>query len=278
MLNTRQKCLYYFLQKSGYCSRIKLAKIFFLMSRDSKLNERCKFYNFVPYKFGPYSFELFHDIDIMEQEKLVATDDNTIKFIDVHNQPPAKIAPIIDQYFEDYYNMNENKLINSVYEQYPEYTIFSEIKQKQKYVRDLTGIYTIGYEGLSIDEFLMKMIKEKIQRLIDVRNNPWSMKFGFSKQNLEVFCDKLGINYSNIPSLGISRSSRKNLNGEDAYENLFKMYGSHLEKRIEDLQRLKTISKKQRIALMCFEKDPNYCHRSILAKELEKLGAEVELN
>ena len=52
---------------------------------------------------------------------------------------------------------------------------------KQKYLKDKTGVLTVGYEGLSIDEFLMKLIREKIHILIDVRKNPWSMKFGYKK-------------------------------------------------------------------------------------------------
>ncbi|MFH1101363.1 MAG: DUF488 family protein [Methanobacteriota archaeon] len=278
MLNNRQKCLYYFLRKSERCSKMQLVKIFFLMSRESNIDERGKFYSFVPYKFGPYSFELFHDVEIMEQEKLVAIDGNDITFVGGSNIIPVESVPIIDQYFEDYFFINEKKLINIVYEKYPDYTIFSKIKKKKEYVRDLTGVYTIGYEGRSVDEFLLKMIDEKIQILADVRNNPWSLKYGYSKQNLEVFCDKLGIRYMNIPSLGIPSSLRKDLNDKEAYEKLFTMYRSYLMKRTDELQYLKSLSKKQRIALMCFERDPNYCHRGILAKELEKIGAEVELN
>jgi uncharacterized protein (DUF488 family) len=278
MLNNRQKCLCYFLNKSDICSKMQLAKIFFLIGCESNINERGKFYSFIPYKFGPYSFELFHDVELMEQEKLVTTDKNNIMFVGSNNSIPVESVPIIDKYFEDYFFMKERRLINFVYEKYPDYTIFSKIKKKKNYIRDLTGVYTIGYEGRSVDEFLLKMIDEKIQILADVRNNPWSMKYGYSKQNLEVFCDKLEIRYKNIPSLGIPSSLRKNLDDKETYEKLFTMYRTYLEKKKGELQDLKRLSEKQRIALMCFERDPNYCHRGVLGKELEKLGAEVELN
>jgi len=278
MLNNRQKCLFYFLKKSERCSKMQLAKIFFLMGQESIINKRCKFYSFVPYRFGPYSFELFHDVELMEQEKLITIDRNNITFVGNSESISAENAPLIDRYFGDYFFMSEKKLINFVYERYPDYTIFSTIRKKKEYVRDLTGIYTIGYEGRSIDEFLLKMIDEKIQILADVRNNPWSMKYGYSKQNLEVFCDKLGIRYMTIPSLGIPGSLRKNLNDREAYEKLFTMYSTYIENKIGELQELKRLSEKHRIALMCFERDPSYCHRGVLGKELEKLGAEVEFN
>lgn len=38
------------------------------------------------------------------------------------------------------------------------------------------------------------------------------------------------------------------------------------------------ISENKRIALICFEKDPEYCHRTIIAKELVRKGAEVKIN
>ncbi|MFH1101284.1 MAG: DUF488 domain-containing protein [Methanobacteriota archaeon] len=256
---------------------MQLAKIFFLISHESNINERGKFYSFIPYKFGPYSFELFHDVELMEQEKIVESNGNNITFVG-DSKIPVESAPIIDQYFENYFFINERKLINIVYEKYPDYTIFSKIKKKKEYIRDLTGVYTIGYEGRSVDEFLLKIIDEKIQILTDIRNNPWSMKYGYSKQNLEVFCDKLGINYMSMPSLGIPSALRKNLNEKEAYKKLFTMYRTYLGKKAIEIQDLKRLSEKHRIALMCFERNPDYCHRGVLGKELEKLGAEVVFN
>ena len=257
---------------------MKLAKIFFNIRFESNINKIFKFYNFIPYKFGPYSFELFHDIEIMEKEKMVTVDGNYINFVDGDISIPYYILNTIDQYFEKYFYINDKKLINYVYEKYPEYTVFSEIEKKKEYIRDLNGIYTIGYEGLSIDEFLMKMINEKIQILIDVRNNPWSMKYGFTKQKLETFCEKINIQYINIPSLGIPSNFRKDLKDKKDYEELLKQYSKHLKNKKEELNYLKDISNRNRIALMCFEKDPEYCHRRIIAQQLELLDAKVEIH
>lgn len=271
----RQKCLYHFLQNTHTISKMKLAKIFFLFNTEYTMNNQCKLYNFVPYKFGPYSFELFHDIDTMEREKILTTSTTHIYFIHDNPLPEIDIRDDIYYYLNRLYKLTEKELINYVYDQYPDYTIFSEIEQKKQYIRDQTGIITIGYEGLSIDEFLMHLIQEKIHILIDIRNNPWSMKYGYTKHTLSTLCEKLGIKYLSTPILGIPSNLRKNLQTEEDYKNLFIHYSKYLKTKTEDLNEVIQLSKNQKLALMCFEKDPQHCHRHILAEELKRFGAEV---
>jgi uncharacterized protein (DUF488 family) len=279
MQTTRQRYLYHFLQTTRHCSKIKLAKIFFLTTHENKTNNQYKLYGFVPYKFGPYSFELFHDVDRMDKEHLITTDDTHIHFRDDaalirNNTPPEYIT----QQFTHLSRKSDSELISYVYDRYPEYTIFSEIEKKIPYQKDRTGITTIGYEGASIDEFLMTLTRDKIQVLVDVRNNPWSMKYGFTKHTLQSLCEKMNIRYLGIPALGIPGNLRKNLTTKDDYKHLFMTYATYLKTQEENLTKLIALSKNQRIALMCFEKDPQYCHRHILAEQLNVLGAEVNLH
>jgi uncharacterized protein (DUF488 family) len=256
---------------------MKLAKIFFLLGNENSIKNQFKFYNFIPYKFGPYSFELFHDIDAMEREGILTTDENLVHFNLDKALSEIDILDDIHQYVNKLSQLSEKKLIKHVYEQYPEYTIFSEIEKKKPYVRDQTGITTIGYESLSIDEFLMCLINEKIHVLVDIRNNPWSMKYGFTKQTLATFCEKLGIEYLSIPTLGIPSSLRKHLQTKEDYETLFLHYSTYLKTRTDDINELTQLSKNKKLALMCFEKDPQLCHRHILAEELKRFGAEVTI-
>lgn len=275
MLNTRQKCLLYFMKNGKKCSRLKLAKIFFLMDREERLPGKFKFYRFVPYKFGPYSFELFHDIETLENGEMLTTDDKTVSFDNGDVELAQNISRVLDYYLNEPFILDEKELLNYVYDKYPEFTIFSEIEKKLQYSRDKTGVYSIGYEGLSIDEFILKLVDEKVQVLVDVRHNPWSMKFGYKKQNLQSFCKVMGIEYVNVPELGIPGNFRKELDTKDDYESLFKRYRRYLANKDEELEKLKVLANEKRIALMCFEKDPAFCHRTIIAKKLAKMGAEV---
>ncbi len=279
MQTTRQRYLIHFLQTARHCSKLKLAKIFFITTHENTTNNQYKPYGFVPYKFGPYSFELFHDVDLLEKEHLITTDDTHIHFREDAAPIPNNTLPEqLTQQFTDLSKKSDSELISYVYEHYPEYTIFSEIEKRIPYQKDRTGITTIGYEGASIDEFLMTLTRDKIQVLVDVRNNPWSMKYGYTKNILQSFCEKMNIQYLGIPALGIPGDLRKNLSTKDDYERLFKTYATYLKTQEKNLNTLITLSKNQRIALMCFEKEPQYCHRHVLAEQLNVLGAEVELH
>jgi len=262
MLINRQKCLYYFIKRINECSKLNLAKIFFTISKESNINQNFKFYNFLPYKFGPYSFELFHDLEKLEEEKIIKTDEKQIKFLGEKN----------------FSEMNEDELIKYVYNRYPEYTIFSKIEKRKKYLRDQKGIYTIGYEGKSIDEFLNELIQNKIEYLIDVRKNPWSMKFGYKKYQLKSLTNKINIKYKNMPELGILSEKRKDLDSKDDYKKLLGEYSKNLIQKNNEINFLKKLAEKRKTALMCFEKNPEMCHRRILGEKLMDLGAEVTLN
>ena len=274
MLNTRQKSIVYFLSKSGKCSKMNLAKIFFRISKDNRLGNDFHFYQFVPYKYGPYSFELFHDVELLERERAITTDSRNVSIKDAQAELPTPFTALLDEYSR-LAHFDDKRLLNSVYSDYPEYTIFSKIKKKETYNRDRTGVIPLGYEGLSIDAFLMRLIREKVQTLVDVRDTPWSMKFGFKKNELSTFCDKLGIEYVGYPSLGVPNEYRKNLKTKNDYDALFRRYRRFITFKKDELKTLLEMSKNKRIALMCFEKDPECCHRTIIAEKLAEMGAEV---
>ncbi|UCF09147.1 MAG: DUF488 domain-containing protein [Thermoplasmata archaeon] len=278
MLNTRQKCLLYFIKRSKECSKLKLAKVLFLAKEEGGIEKGFKFYSFVPYRFGPYSFEMFNDIDNLEDEKLLIADENMVSYFKGSVELRPDIQKPLNRLFNETRMMNEGELMNYVYNKYPDYTILSEIESKKKYVKDKMGVFTVGYEGLSIDEFLMMLIREKVHVLIDIRKNPWSMKFGFKKYGLRSLCERVGVEYMGFTSLGIPRELRKNLSSKKDYELLFKNYKTVLAEREKELDILSQMAKRKRIALMCFEKDPNYCHRSVLAEELRSRGSRVEIN
>jgi uncharacterized protein (DUF488 family) len=247
------------------------------MDREGHIGRGFKFYSFVPYKFGPYSFELFKDIEDLEEKGLLTTNENSVRYNKGKFSLPPNITMTLNKYVKDTNGMDDRELIKHIYKKYPQYTIFSEIEKKMEYVRDKNGIITLGYEGLSIDEFLMRLIQEKVQILADVRKNPWSMKFGYKKFTLNSFCKNVGIEYINFPSLGISGVHRKNLKSKSEYDALFNRFRGELIQKENKLITLKQMAEEGRIALMCFEQDPAFCHRRILGEELAKMGSEVTI-
>lgn len=138
-------------------------------------------------------------------------------------------------------------------------------------------IYTLGYEGLSIEEFTKKLQNNSIQQLIDIRQIPLSRKNGFSKGILIIELKKVGIRYKSYPSLGSPKELRYELHKAWDYTKFFTEYKEHVkdfdvQESIKDIEGL---SKVRKTALLCFEKDYKTCHRSIISEELIKRGWKI---
>ena len=131
-------------------------------------------------------------------------------------------------------------------------------------------LFTIGYEGLSLDDYLQKLISHNVRALIDVRNNPTSRKRGFSKTTLKNATEHAGIKYHHIPELGIPSKLRSNLKDTADHQRLLQYYQTQiLPQQSEALERLKKLhAQYARIALTCLEADYHSCHRHKIAEYL----------
>ena len=134
-------------------------------------------------------------------------------------------------------------------------------------------IYTLGYEGLQIEQYVEKLKENSIRLLIDVRKNPISRKKGFSKTKLSKRLSEHGIEYLHLPNLGIDSSLRKKLNLEEpeTYKELFNYYDKVIIPSAKDsIISIKSLAKENnKIALTCFEKDSQFCHRSRITNEIK---------
>jgi uncharacterized protein (DUF488 family) len=140
-------------------------------------------------------------------------------------------------------------------------------------VNNDTILYTIGYEGISLEEYLNRLIKNDIRVLVDVRNNALSMKYGFSKKQLQTFCANLNIEYLHVPEVGIISEMRQELKTQQDYDKLFDTYKQN-NLRQTNLQQqaiLELLINKKRIALTCFEANICQCHRKHLAEAILNL-------
>lgn len=182
-----------------------------------------------------------------------------------------------------YGRMSANALIKHTYINYPYWAINSEIANKHlndielervkqnKTQSNNTVLFTIGYEGISLEEYLNRLVKNDVRVLVDVRRNPLSQKFGFSKNQLTKYCGALGIKYLHIPEVGIPSDLRQELNTQADYDNLFALYRKGLPALTSYQQQiLSLLQKEQRIALTCFEANTCQCHRTHLAESITK--------
>jgi uncharacterized protein (DUF488 family) len=131
-------------------------------------------------------------------------------------------------------------------------------------------IYTIGYEGIDIDDFLFLLKKHNINTIVDIRELPLSRKKGFSKQLLASYLNLNGYEYRHIPQLGCPKPIRNQYRQDNNWNSYKKGFVNHLETQLKCLDDLAELANTETCALLCFEADYNYCHRSLVASKLNQ--------
>ena len=264
--------------------KVRLQKLLMLVT---KQQQKPDFY-FIPYKYGCYSFQANSDLNTMIKYNQVEKDGHTWKKTDnekyiftLKERDRMAVRYVKQMYGEK----NTDELIYFTYIKYPYLAINSTIAKDRLNVYEYqmivearpiledTILYTIGYEGVSLEEYLNKLIVNDIKVLCDVRKNPYSMKFGFSKALLQKACEGIGVEYIHIPELGIDSDKRQELNSQMDYDTLFSMYRKDILPLTVEYQEkvLSLLVANKRIALTCFEANINQCHRKHLAEAIANL-------
>jgi len=137
------------------------------------------------------------------------------------------------------------------------------------------AIYTIGHSTHSIELFLKLLIQHDISAVADVRSCPYSrMNPQFNRETLKGSLRKIDKKYVFLGKELGARPEDKScyLHGQVQFDRLAKtdLFKSGLDRVMDG-------SKTMRIALMCAEKEPLDCHRTILvARHLEERGMSVK--
>ncbi len=245
-------------------------------------------YDFVPYKYGCYSYSANADLTTMVSKGLLAESQKHFAKLDKTDYlklvKPEDLKHL-QQVKTEYGRMSANTLMKHTYINYPFYATKSEVaadildKTELEKVNAAkpngtkTVLFTIGYEGISLEEYLVRLLKNDVKVLVDVRNNPLSMKYGFSKTLLKRYCESLGIKYVHIPEVGIQSEQRQELNTQADYDKLFTVYRNQNLTKTTKAQNeiLNLLKENKRIALTCFEANICQCHRKHLAEAIETL-------
>jgi uncharacterized protein (DUF488 family) len=244
-------------------------------------------YDFFPHQYGPFSFVSYYDKRrLIELGLLKSADDfqlNTkLSYLKELTSADKKALLSFKLGIGD---LRGDKLVKKTYREFPHFSARSKIVERLFNTEELKQfqfawnmdkkpcVFTIGYEGLTIDAFLNKLIANNVTIVVDVRNNPQSMKYGFSKKSFKQYLDNVGMKYIHFPELGISSSMRKALGQSISRKTLFKKYESKLLPRQETAikQLIELTNKKERIALVCFEADHHSCHRHKLVEYLQNI-------
>lgn len=261
-------------------SNTRLEKLLFLYSKKNN-----NYYDFFPFKYGCFSLQSYHDKRILMKKGFLEDSENNfilkqnISFIDkIKNEDRKDLM----EFSLKHNKLTNKQLIRKTYLEYPFYAsksiILDEVLDSDEKNTILNNrklnqiiMFTIGYEGKTIDKYLQILIQNHINAIIDVRKNPSSMKFNFTKKKFSEHLKRVDIDYINIPELGIESNRRAKLETDEDYKNIFDYYEKNtLVNQVSNLKNLYDIlNNKKRIALTCFEKDSNYCHRHIISDYFE---------
>lgn len=132
------------------------------------------------------------------------------------------------------------------------------------------AVWTIGYEGMELGEFIDRLRGAEIGCLVDVRRVAWSHKHGFRREQLRERLEVEGIGYMHMPQLGTPKEVQSRYKAGGSREEFLAAYQEHLRGQEAAVAELLALVLEKNTALMCFEADPVDCHRSALADELAR--------
>ena len=126
-------------------------------------------------------------------------------------------------------------------------------------------IFTIGYESSTVGDFVAALTSAGVRRVIDVRAVPNSRRPGFSKTPLRGALAEAGIDYVHLRALGTPAAGRAAARA-GRHAELERIYAGQLElpEAIAQGAQMIELASEQPSALLCYERDPSGCHRTLL--------------
>lgn len=295
MIFGRQKCLLALLAAlDGEVGNLDFQMLLFLYCSDV---EETPTFEFVPSKYGGFSFTSFADKRRLIEQGLLADEERAWKLTPAGRET-ATVPPLVrmdmDQFAERHAGLRGDALVAEACRRHPYHAIRSDLPDRVLH-KDAKaraaiaaarpspsqpGLCTIGYEGSSFEGYLNRLLRAGATLLCDVRRNPLSRKYGFSKSALSKGCEGVGLRYEHLPELGIASEERRDLHTQADYDALFETYEREsLPKQAESLAKIRGwIQESHRVALTCFERLPEQCHRHCVAEAVEKITGKAAVH
>lgn len=190
----------------GLTRRHLMGWLFLLRKEQPQALGSSTFYDFVPHREGPYSFQACHDIKGLQEagfltrghpDQLSLASPARTDVTRLIQTLPRRAVKGVEAILRTYSGMTLDQLSRDVSQRYSWY--------RQGTCEPLTpaqlAIYTVGYEGRTIDDLLSHLIRSGIRQLVDVRRNALSRKYGFGGKTTARLCAEVDIAYIHVPAL-----------------------------------------------------------------------------
>ena len=139
-------------------------------------------------------------------------------------------------------------------------------------------IFTIGYEGSTLPEFIAALKRAGVRRVIDVRALPLSRRPGFSKTALSGALNEAGMEYVHLKALGTPSDGRTAARA-GRHADMARIYAGQLElpEAIAQGAQMLALAREEPTALLCMEREPAHCHRTLLLKAVAPDAEVIDL-
>lgn len=142
----------------------------------------------------------------------------------------------------------------------------------------MTGrIYGVGYEGLTLDGLVDRLVGAKISVLVDVRLNAVSRRTGFSKKRLTEGLARAGIEYVHEKQLGNPVDNRESFRSGDGEAGRARVRGMLANGASDALDRVVELASGNRIAVLCVEREHRRCHRDVITEVAVERNPGIEV-
>lgn len=134
-------------------------------------------------------------------------------------------------------------------------------------------LFTIGYEGTTPDALVASLREAGVTTLVDVRELPNSRRPGFSKRALAEVLERAGIGYRHVRALGTPAEGRAAARAGRSAE-MKRIFGARLAgtEAQAAVAGLTAAAREGRLCLLCLERDPARCHRTLVAEAIARTG------
>ncbi len=133
-------------------------------------------------------------------------------------------------------------------------------------------LFTLGYEGLTIEAFIARLQIAQVKTVVDVRELPLSRKKGFSKSAFFAALSANGIDYLHAPALGCPKPIRNQYKADGNWQTYTRDFLKYIQTQDASLRELVKVAKSTPACLVCFEADYSFCHRTYVARAARQLG------
>jgi uncharacterized protein (DUF488 family) len=133
-------------------------------------------------------------------------------------------------------------------------------------------VLSLGYERRTINELISILINHRVKKLLDVRESAHSRRKDFNKNALALSLEAAGIKYKHLRSAGNPHRQEKN-----DIKRCLRLYKAYLKRRPEVLAIVADEVMERGTAVLCYERQHNNCHRSVLLEAVCRNGHSFEI-